>query len=205
MSEHPSLEHDLQQLEVALRKLENAYTMYFAGTLPKPPVNDRARVERLLRRYDRAFIQSYADRFRLTTLQARFNKFAELWDRGMRAREEGRPGPFFRAPRQQAPPAPEPTAPTAPAEQVMCVTTVTDPSAEPEKVTELYRSLLDARKALGQEEPFPYQRFVEMVSGQVDRLRKAGSREVAFRVAVKDGKLAFSAKGTKGRTRGSDG
>ena len=45
-------------------------------------------------RYDRAHIQNYSDRFRFTTLQSRYATFIELWDRGLRAREEGRPGPF---------------------------------------------------------------------------------------------------------------
>ena len=39
-------------------------------------------------------LQNYGDRFRLTTLQSRFSAFIDLWDRGLRAREEGRPWPF---------------------------------------------------------------------------------------------------------------
>ena len=32
----------------------------------------------------------------------------------------------------------------------------------------------------------------------MSKLQQAGSREVAFRVAVKDGKVAFTARGVKG-------
>ena len=39
-------------------------------------------------------IANYGDRFRFSTLQSRFATFVDLWDRGLRAREEGRPGPF---------------------------------------------------------------------------------------------------------------
>jgi hypothetical protein len=226
--EQTELERDLRQLEVSLRKLETEYNMYFAGTLPRPPVEARARVEKLFRRYDRAYIQSYADRFRLGTLQARFSKFTDLWDRAQRAREEGRPGPFARAPRTEpAPsrpvPAAEAAAPATPAaaatpaasgparaatgatpaarphagDRVLCVATVADPAVDKEKIRELYESLVEARRATGNDEALPFQRFAQMVKTQVAKLRESGSGEVAFRVSVKDNKVAFTAKGVK--------
>ena len=41
-------------------------------------------------------------------------------------------------------------------------------------------------------------KFAELVKGQVAKLKKDGVPEVAFRVAVKDGKLNFTARGLKG-------
>jgi len=80
--------------------------MFFAGQLPRPPWETRTSVEQMAKRLDRAVTAegAYVDRFRLQTLQARFMTFVELWDRGLRAREEGRPGPFdSRRPQAQAP------------------------------------------------------------------------------------------------------
>lgn len=198
MPEPTELERDLRQLEVSLRKLETEYNMYFAGTLPRPPVEARARVEKLFRRYDRAYIQSYADRFRLSTLQARFSRFTDLWDRAQRAREEGRPGPFARPPRAEPTPS-EPALPpvATPAERVVCVATIADPAADQQKILALYESLLEARRATGNHEAFPLQRFSQMITTQVTRLRESGNGEVAFRVSVKDNKVAFTAKGIK--------
>ena len=48
----------------------------------------------MVKQYDRGHIQNTGDRFRFETLQSRFPTFVDLWDRGLRAREEGRPGPF---------------------------------------------------------------------------------------------------------------
>jgi hypothetical protein len=189
------LERDLNVLEAALRRLENEYTMYFGGQLPKPPWESRRRVETLLRRFDRAYIQSSVDRFRLTTLQSRFSTFAELWDRALRAREEGRPGPFSRSQRT-APAAPQ--ADTPPAERVVGSAVVSDASRDGRAIEALYESVVEARKAVGADEPFPFHRFAQIVKGQVSKLQQAGSREVAFRVAVKDGKVAFTARGVKG-------
>ena len=57
-------------------------------------VGDARRVEALIKRHDRGYITSTADRFRFEMLQSRFQKMIEVWDRGLRAREDGRPGPF---------------------------------------------------------------------------------------------------------------
>ena len=44
----------------------------------------------------------------------------------------------------------------------------------------------------------PFQKFADLVKNQVNKLRQAGSSEVAFRVAVKDGKVNFTARAMKG-------
>jgi hypothetical protein len=188
------LERDLNGLEAALRRLENEYNMYFGGQLPKPPWDTRRRVEALLRRFDRAYIQSAVDRFRLSTLQSRFSTFAELWDRAMRAREEGRPGPFSRASRPAAAARP---AGARPAEQLVGSVVVSDVARDRQAVEALYESLLAARRAVGTDAPLPFARFAQIVEGQLSKLQQAGSREVAFRVSVKDGKVAFTARGVK--------
>jgi hypothetical protein len=201
VAESTELERDLRVLEAELRKLETEYNMFFSGQLPRPPWDTRRRVEGILRRYDRAFIQSAIDRFRLSTMQARFSTFAELWDRGLRAREEGRPGPFSRTPRQEEPAAPtEPVTPVhhVPEDRVVRVATVADPVRDENQVEALYESLIEARQAVGTAENFPFHRFVQIVKTQVAKLREAGSSQVAFRVAVKDGKVTFTAKGMKG-------
>jgi hypothetical protein len=192
-----ALERDLNGLEAALRRLENEYNMYFGGQLPRPPWESRHRVEALLRRFDRAHIQSAVDRFRVSTLQSRFATFAELWDRAMRAREEGRPGPFSRAARQGAA---APQAGTTPPAQVEAAAVVSDIARDARAVEALYDALISARRTVGTEEPLPFDRFAEIVKGQVSKWQRAGSREVAFRVTVKDGKVAFTARGVKGST-----
>jgi hypothetical protein len=193
------LEQDLRALEVKLRDLETSYTQYFAGQEPKPPLEKRRRVESLLRRFDRAYIQSAVDRFRLETLQSRFSTFAELWDRALRAREEGRPGPFSRSAHPVGPVGPpdplEPLEPPPPPEQVVGSATVSDVARDGDKIEALYEALIEARNAVGTAAPFPFHRFAQIVKGQFTKLQHAGSREVSFRISVKDGKVAFTARG----------
>jgi hypothetical protein len=184
------LDRELKILESELRKLEIEYNMYFAGRLPRPPVDTRTRVTGLVRRLDRRHISNYAERFRFSTLQARFQAFIDLWDRGLRAREEGRPGPFS----QQAAAA---GAKERAEDRILYVAAFNDPLRETDKLVELYHRLADARREVG-EEAVPFHKFSELVKDQVRRLKQKGSPEVAFRVAVKDGKVNFTARGLKG-------
>jgi hypothetical protein len=184
------LDRELKVLEGELRKLEIEYNMYFAGRLPRPPFVTRARVTGLVRRLDREHISNYAERFRFATLQSRFQIFIELWDRGLRAREEGRPGPFSQRPAAAG--AKEKTE-----DRILHVAAFNDPLREADKLVELYHRLTDARREVG-EEAVPFHKFSELVKDQVRSLKQKGSPEVAFRVAVKDGKVSFTARGLKG-------
>lgn len=191
MADRPSIERDLQRLEADLKQLEAEYNMFFSGRLPKPPLETRARVEALVKQHDRAHITNTGDRFRFLTLQSRFAAFIDLWDRGLRAREEGRPGPFVK---QRSAREPEKRGPE---DRILHVSSFRDPVREIDKLTELYESLAVARREVGEAAP-PFHKFADLVKNQVKKLRQAGTTEVAFRVAVKDGKVSFTARALKG-------
>jgi hypothetical protein len=192
MPEPSEIQRDLLTLESELKKLEAEYNMFFSGRAPRPPWETRSRVEALVKRWDRGHIESSADRFRFHTLQSRFQAFVDLWDRGQRAREEGRPGPFF-----QPPPKTEPKKPEPADSKVLYVTAFKDPMREMDKLHSLYDTLMDARRQAG-DDVVPFHRFAALVKDQVGKLRDSGSPEVAFRVAVKDGKVNFTVRGLKG-------
>jgi len=185
------VERELQTLETEMKRLEAEYNMFFAGRLPRPPWETRRRVEAIVKKFDRAHIQNYGDRFRFLTLQSKYAAFIDLWDRGLRAREEGRPGPFV----HKRPDKPE--EPKKPENRILHVAAFKDPAQEEDKLHDLYNSLADARRELG-EDPLPFHKFADLVKSQVKKLRESGSPEVAFRVAVKDGKVNFTARALKG-------
>jgi hypothetical protein len=190
MAEQTELQKDLTQLTADLKRLEAEYNMFFAGRLPRPPWETRNRVEAMIKRYDRGQISGTADRFRFEMLQTRFQKMVEVWDRGLRAREEGRSGPFA------APPARGRGRGDADS-KILHVTALKDPMREMDKVHALYDSLMEARRGVG-EEVVPFHRFAALVKDQVSKLRDSGTAEVAFRVAVKDGKVNLTVRGLKG-------
>jgi hypothetical protein len=187
-----AIERELRRLEAELKRLEAEYNMYFAGRLPRPPWESRSRVDVIVKQLDRTYIQNTGERFRFQTLQSRYAAFVELWDRGLRTREEGRPGVFGAPPKKE-----EPHGAARPDDQIVHVASFRDPMHEMDKLHDLYDSLVDARRSIG-EESVPFHKFAELVKGQVSRLRDAGTAEVAFRVAIKDGKVNFTARGLKG-------
>jgi hypothetical protein len=198
MADSTDVQKDLQTLAAGLKQLEAEYNMFFAGRLPRPPWETRGRVEALIKRWDRGYIQTAVDRFQFETLQRRFQTFVDLWDRGLRAREEGRPGPFAQPPPKMAPPKMRESE-----SQVLHVTAFRDPLREIDKLHSLYDSLMDARRESG-EDVVPFHRFAALVKDQVTKLREAGSEEVAFRVAKKDGKVNFTVRALKGSTEGAE-
>src|SRR5512135_2196482 len=140
--------------------------MFFSGRLPKPPWETRNRVEALMKRYDRAYIQNYGDRFRFTTLQSRFATFVDLWDRGLRAREEGRPGPFSRKGRGDAAVQPR-------GDRVVYVTVFSDPVREMDRLQDLYERITDVRQELG-EPQVPFHKFAGLIRDKVSAFKNRG-------------------------------
>ena len=190
MAEQTTIQRDLDQLATELRKLEIEYNMFFSGRLPRPPWETRGRVEAIIKRYDRAYIESGLDRFRFNSLQSRFATFVDLWDRAMRAKEEGRPGPLI-------PAAAEAAKSKAGSPKPMHVTSFTDPMKEMDKLHDLYSALMDARRTSGQD-VVPFHRFAALVKDQVKKLRDSGSDAVAFRVEKKADQVVFTVRGVKG-------
>jgi hypothetical protein len=184
------IDRELQVLEAELKRLEAEYNMFFAGRLPRPPMETRSRVDAMVKRLDRQHIGNYGDRFRFTTLQTRYARFIDLWDRGLRAREEGRPGPFKQAGKPAA------DVSTRAQDRIVRVTTFKDPMREMDKLHDLYDSLAEARRESGQD-AIPFHKFAELIKTQVTALKDKGNAEVAFRVAMKEGKVAFTARPMK--------
>ena len=123
----------------------------------------------------RATSRTTGDRFRFRTLQSRFAAFIDLWDRGLRAREEGRPGPFApRAPRSSR------GAEKKAARIASCTSSRSrDPVREIDKLTTLYESLAEARREVG-EDAVPFHKFAELVKSQVKKLRRPGAPRSRF-------------------------
>ena len=167
-------EREMAVLDAEIKRLEAEYNMFFAGRLPRLPYETRKRVEALVKKHDRAGSRNTAERFRFGTLQMRFAKFIELWERHLTLQEQGklRPGQLGARPASTTPPpvqAAQKEEKAQPAgDRVLHVASLRNPDEEPERV-----------KAL--------------VKAQVKQLG-GGGQDVAFRIALKDGKVALTVK-----------
>jgi hypothetical protein len=192
-----ALERELQALAVQLKKVEAEYTMYFSGRTGRPPIESRAELARAFRRIGRAAFDTSMTRFQFATLQARYSSFSELWDRGVRAREEGRGGPFTRQPPESA------QAP--PAEDVVHAAAFQDPVQEMDKLRDLYDALMDARRGEGHD-AVPFHKFATMVREQVRNLQdRHPGDEVWFRVTRQAGKVSLTARAVRPPAGDDDG
>jgi hypothetical protein len=197
VADSPDLERDFQVLSSELRKLEGEYNMYFAGRIPRPPLEARGRLDQLFKGWDRRPLESPATRFRLQTLQSRYSSFVDLWDRALRAREEGRPSPLYR-PRETAR-TQQPVSSgssSGSGSDVAHAVTFNDPRQESDKLQQLYDQLMDARRQAG-EGVVPFHKFADLVAEQTQRLKKKGLDEVTFSVSTTGGRVNLTAKGSK--------
>jgi hypothetical protein len=192
VAETIDIERELQALSAELRKLEGEYNMYFSGRLPRPPFETRSKVDQLFKRWDRRQIDTLVTRFKLQTLQTRYSKFTDLWDRSLRAREEGRVVPGTMGPRRGAMMPVDPTPPT-PSPGMVHSTTFRDPTQEMDKVHALYDKLMDARRSAG-EDVVPFHKFADLVKAQVQRLQSRGNSDITFRVTTTDGRVNLTAR-----------
>jgi hypothetical protein len=223
-AERREFDTQMSHLEAEIRRLEGEYNQYFAGRIARPPVETKNRVTSLVKKYDNSYIQNTADRFRFETLQTRFYKFLELVDRQMTNRELGRVT-FGKRPTPAAPPkatsgeaatshesrqsAPDsarakadaPTPQQAAAERAkdLAERVVKFNKAEAgadARVKELYEQLAAAKKQVG-EQPVAYERVAALVKQQVTKFADDGTK-VAFKIALKDGKVSLTVKPEKG-------
>ena len=192
---------DLDILERSFRQLQIEWEKFFGGVEKKPPTDLRARVEALIKKYAYAEIRNNGERFRYQTLSTRYATFNELWNKRMRAIEEGRPmgihGIYERKvapPPVYAPPPPAARAPGAGSGEVR----VKDPGGDTDAVRSLFDRFLEARKAAGEAAPVKFESFQKIISQQAARiLTEKGAQAVDFRLETKDGKVSLKAKPVK--------
>lgn len=178
------VEADLQRLEAGLRQLKVQYDMFFSGALQREPLELRAEVERLIKRYANAPIRKYATRFHFNSLATRFSTLSELWAKTLRNVEEG------------GRPVPAPAERTHAEEQLVAACHIRDPQDDEASLRLLHAKFLEARKKAGAEPiRLSFEGFVEGIARNVARMKeKAGCDRIELRVIVRDRKVHLKAR-----------
>lgn len=81
-----AVDQQLSKLEDDIRKLKIDFDIYFNGSAKRPPLEARARLESQIKRMADNRNLSFAQRYQLNTLVARFTSYRELWRRTLRAK-----------------------------------------------------------------------------------------------------------------------
>lgn len=200
------LAEDLDLLDVSIRRLQIEWDKFFAGQERRPPDELQKRVEGLVRQYAYTEMRNTGDRFRYQSLTSRFNTFNELWNKRLRAREEGHalgvhglkasmPPELLAAalaPLSMPAPQPRPAAVPAGGEVRLRAAAPDDPG-----VRSLFEQFTSARQAAG-EPAVKFETFQKLIGQQAQRIiAEKGAAAVDFRVESKDGKVSLKAKPVK--------
>jgi hypothetical protein len=194
---------ELDQLENSIRQLQIEWEKFFAGIERKPPTDLKTRVEGIVRKFGNAEIRNNGERFRYQALASRYNTFAELWAKRLRAVEEGRPvGLHGSKLPHLPPPVPSPrSSDVATARNSAAGGSefrVRSAEGDAPAVRELYQRFVEERQRAGESGAVKFESFQKQISQQASRiLAEKGAQAVDFRLETKDGKVSLKAKPVK--------
>ena len=210
-----TVDDELSQLERDIRQLKIEYEQYFGGGRARPPNDTQWRIEQMIKRYSEKSGQiNSGQRFKLNSLTATYAKYADMFRKKLKAKEEGREVRHYgaaareiQAERERTRPAPPPPPPpeaspspaaarAAAAARGDAVMSTSDPAKDPEKVKQLYDALIEAKKKAGEKtDNLTLDSFQKFVTTKADQLKgQKGSKEVEFAVSVEGGQVKLKAK-----------
>jgi hypothetical protein len=184
------IDDELDRLEYEMRRLKIEYDIFFNGGTARPPIDTRGRVETTIKRLYDARNISFSQRFRYNGLVARYNVLRELWRRQTQEREEsGRP--------------PTAEAQAAARERLLAIR-FHDMQKEPEKISELYDSLIAAKRRCGERVgSLTLEAFTEFLKAHAAQLKRDLAAEaIEFVVGVDNGRVRFTARAAEGKQAG---
>lgn len=88
LEETAAIEKQLGKLDDDIRRLKIEFDIFFNGAVKRPPLEARARLESQIKRMLDNRHLSYAQRYKLNALVARFTSYRELWRRTLRSKGE---------------------------------------------------------------------------------------------------------------------
>ena len=194
-----ALPDDLDRLDVAIRQLQVKWDLFFNGQEKKPPSDLQGQVEAIVKRYANSEIRNNGERFRYQSLCARYTTFNELWQKKLRAREEGKAFGVHGLRAEQLPPPPAPSAAPPSREQRRAAAPgeirVVDAARDTDAVQALYNRFVEERIRAGEAHAPVFENFRDLIRQQTERIRaEKGAQAVDFRLETRDGRVSLKAR-----------
>ncbi len=188
------IDQELTLLEDHIRRLKIEYEIFFNGGAKRLPYDLRWRVETLIKKHSDSGKMSFAQRFRYNALVARFQSYSELWRRTVKSKEEGRPA-FATLPVDS--PVADHTQSSGSGDRTVCQLVCSDPDAEDEKLQNLFKSLVEAKRECGEKpETLQFPTFKKFLAEKTAKLKDQFKCEsVCYVISVESGKVKLTAKG----------
>ena len=189
------VDQELTILEDSIRRLKIEYEIFFNGGNKRLPYDLRWRVESLIKKYSDFGKMSFAQRFRYNTLVAKFQSYSDLWRRMVKSKEEGRPA-FGTLPTAEVETNLDTQGQVA-GDRMICQLVCSDPDAEEEKLQNLFKSLVEAKRECGEKpETLQFHNFKKFLAEKTSKLKDQFKCEsVCYVISVEAGKVKLTAKG----------
>ncbi len=200
-----TVDDELNQFDDCLRRLKVEYDVYFGGG-KKPAQDLEWRVQSLLKKYSDSQKLNFQQRFKYNSIAQRFAVMNELWRQKARIKEEGYRRPQDALLAIQGMRTQEEHAAAAvlsghkkPGEDAShqpYVVECSNPAAEREKVEALFKALLSAKQAVGEQPPpGKFDSFATFVARKTEQMqRELKCTSVEYRVEVSEGRAVLKAK-----------
>jgi hypothetical protein len=204
-----TIDEELTILEESLRRLKIDYDSFFGGGLKRPPQDGEWRVQSLVKKFSDGRGMNYAQRFRYNAIAQRYAIFSDLWRQKTKIKEEG-----YRRQQdallgiqglrheQETAAAKELAAAEASSLDrvksfaVLCA----DPTAEADRVRELYNTMIEARQLAGENaaQAGNFESFQAFVQKKTEQLRQQHNcRAVEYTLDIDNGRVKLKAKAHK--------
>jgi len=83
-----TLDEELRRIDLEITKLKIQFDLYFNGSIPKPPLDQRDALDKLIKKTQLS-VKSSGERFLHNAILNKFNAYSELWSKNLRIKEEG--------------------------------------------------------------------------------------------------------------------
>jgi hypothetical protein len=83
-----TVEEEIHQVDTQITKLKIQFDLYFVGSVPKPPTDQRDALDKQIKKLQ-FNLKSAGDRFLYNAVLNKFNAYSELWLKNLRTKEEG--------------------------------------------------------------------------------------------------------------------
>ena len=176
---------ELERFATLLDELKVQYEQFFMGLAARAPEREHKSIQRLLKDLMRAPFKTVETSYRLKMQETRYHTLNTYWQRVLKQREDGTyHRDIFKADLREKIAAEELYLGTA------------QGTAE-KSMQELFRSYkLALEKQTGNKQNLNFEKFSKSLVQRAQEFKaKSGCEKVAFKVVLKDGKVAIQAKG----------
>lgn len=174
---------ELDRLELMISELKTQFEQYFLGVRKLPPEPLHKEVKVAIRRLLRSPFKNSSHKFRLRTLESRYQSFNNYWERVNKQREDGTYyRDVFKAELREKLAMEEAHSQTAGGQASKAM-------------TDLFNSYREAlEKQSGKAQRLDFEKFQKTLIDRAKELRQQhGAKRVSFKIKVKEGKVSVQA------------